>query len=43
MKSLFFFPNLRSFLIGRALLSAIDRNHRAVDKLDAAIREVLQK
>lgn len=36
-------PHLKSLLIGRSLLAAVDRNKQAADKLDAALREVLEK
>lgn len=34
---------LRALLAGRRLTRAIERNNRAVDRLDALVREVLSR
>jgi hypothetical protein len=34
---------LKPLLVGPALVRSIDRNQQAADRLDAALREVLQK
>lgn len=34
---------VRDFLSGRRLVQAIERNDRAIDKLDKTVREVLKQ
>lgn len=38
-----FREKLRRFLIGRRLGAALNRNAEAADRLDAALREVLER
>jgi hypothetical protein len=38
-----FFEDLRRILAGRLLVQAMDRNRRAAEGLDAAVREMLRR